>query len=216
MRRKKKSSKLNTKKYLSIAIILVAMVSAFTLSRYESAIAGSVNAKVADFEISILGPGSTAVDLEIELDNTTKLYDDENFDEVVVIRNIKVVNNSEVSVNLKAQIESQMSEGLLWYIADYGGIDFDFATAIQSKLIETGYTSFDEDVSYGDLKNALEYINSETIENLDVNLGMESSNNSQNFIIMIWAEHIDNIDAEAIGELNIIPFKLNIKQIAPI
>ena len=134
--RKTKSSKLNTKTYIVIAIITLLAVSTFAISRYRTAFARNAGGKIADFEINILGEGTQSVNLDVAFDNTTKLYDDEYFNETAVIRNVKVVNDSEVAVKLLTQITDSMSEGLLWYIADYAsGNIYDYEVTVQSALI---------------------------------------------------------------------------------
>ena len=75
-----------------------------------------------------------------------------------------------------------------------------------------GY-SFDENTTYSQLKTALETINSSLVNNLSLTLGMDSANKHKSFTLIIWAEHNDQIDAEAIEGLSIVPFTINVEQL---
>ena len=215
--RKFKISKLDTKKYIIIAIILVVIVSTFALSRYMSVIAGEAGTRIAEFEVNIFGTGSQDIPLDLDLKffNTTKLYDDEYFDEVAVVRNIRVVNNSEVEVNLKATLGDEMTEGLLWYVADFN-LTYDYIITIKSALINSGYTTFDEDTTYQDLKDALEIANEITLNALNDTLAIKNESNSSRYLTLIaWVEHSEYIDADVIDEIEVVPFILKAKQITP-
>lgn len=180
-------------RYMLYLLVATSIVSGVTLSRYTSSTSGSDTANVAKFEYSIditdqNSTGTLTFDsLSLNIYATSKLSDAENcmFDDVAVVRQITVTNQSEVAVSLELSMAGMDEDGIVWCVFDGSYADAVTGTiygTIRTKLGGAAPSDFSA------LWSALAQANADTTAawNNGANLGVGES---KTFTVVFWAEH---------------------------
>lgn len=190
--RRENNKKIPIIRYMLYLLVATSVISCVTLSRYVSSVSRVETARVAEFgySVAITDPisGSAFDSLGLSIFATSKLSEAEDcmFDEVAVVREITVTNESEVAVSAELSIDEIESNGIVWCIFD-GSYKDVVGTDEIYKTIEKQLAGVDT-TDFNTLKAALIQVNSNTIGtwNSDVNLGIGES---KTLTIVFWAEH---------------------------
>jgi len=210
--------KLPVIRYIIYLLLVTSIVTGVSLSRYITTLTGTDKARVAEFSYEITGPleqeKEGVYESYVPIYATSKLTEADKcmFDDVAVVREVVVINNSEVAVHagISNIYDMTTAKGIVWCIFDEDD-SFDpdasttaIETAIKEKLTDSGYATVPS--GYNDLVNALINTNQKTIDawNSKADIGF-SPNNTRTLTAVFWAEH-DGIMANWVDDTDLNDF----------
>ncbi len=189
-----------------LAIIVCIGLLGFSFARYISVENHKENANLADFNIQVLDLDTIAPpDWQIELPATTRLYDDVNFNDVVISRRLMITNLSNQTVEIGAKLKDKtttdnhnhqdytaQSDDIFILVFNYD-VQSDFQSEIQSALDG----SFNADTSFADIKANIQSVCTENLKNWSYDL---KPGESRFLTVFVWRENADVNNENSFGK----------------
>lgn len=186
-------------------IICIGLLSA-SFARYISVENHKENANLADFNIQVLDLETMAApDWQIELPATTRLYDDVNFNDVVIARRLMVTNLSNQTVEISAKLTDKTTadnhnhEDLtvesddIFVLAFSYDVQGNFQSEIQSAL----GGSLNINSSVADIQATVQSVGTENLKNWSYDL---KPGESRFLTVFVWRENADVNNESSFGK----------------
>ena len=178
-----------------LAIIFCIGLLGVSFARYISNENHKENANLADFNIQVLDLETMqSPDWNVEIPATTRLYDDVNFNDVVVEKRLMITNLGKQTVSISAKLIDKItsdnhneydsvadSDDIFIYVFNYD-VQNSFQTEIQATLDE----NLDENSSVSDLKTNIYTVSGKNLENWSYDL---NPGESRFLTVLVWREN---------------------------
>lgn len=183
---------------LILAVLVCIGLLGVSFARYRTKQKHMESAQLTDFQIKVTDLFTwEAPDWVIELPATTRLYDDQNFDETVIVKRLMIQNEGSQTVDLKAELledvtedyhgsvsSEQESEDILLYIAG-SDVSSGFQDVIQ-KAAEDAGEMLNAESTVVRLKSSFTEMNKNTLKDWSYTM---APGDIKYMTVMIWREN---------------------------